>query len=151
MLRFHPQPQTEIHTGIICLCLYDGYFAGLILQGIGENSMEKNTKPMGVEFLSESEIKALFEQPDTTTKKGVRDLLLMIMLYDTGARIQELLNLKICDIQFGNASTVKVLGKGSKYRYIPVMPKTMEHIRKYLKLYHSGRSDYTREFLFYTE
>lgn len=113
--------------------------------------MEKNTKPMGVEFLAESEIKALFEQPDTTTKKGVRDLLLMIMLYDTGARIQELLNLKICDIQFGNAPTVKVLGKGSKYRYIPVMPKTMEHIRKYLKLYHSGRSDYTREFLFYTE
>lgn len=112
---------------------------------------KKDTKPMGVEFLSESEIKALFEQPDTTTKKGVRDLLLMIMLYDTGARIQELLNLKICDIQFGNAPTVKVLGKGSKYRYIPVMPKTMEHIRKYLKLYHSGRSDYTREFLFYTE
>ena len=33
-------------------------------------------------------------------RKGIRDLLLMIMLYDTGARIQELLNLKICDIQF---------------------------------------------------
>ena len=74
-------------------------------------------------------MKALLAQPDTETKKGIRDLLLMIMLYDTGARIQELLNLRICDIQFSKSPTVKVLGKGSKYRFIPVMPKTVEHIR----------------------
>lgn len=112
---------------------------------------KKETDPTGIEFLSEAEIKVLLEQPNTTTKKGVRDLLLMIMLYDTGARIQELLTMKICDIQFGKAPTVKVLGKGSKYRYIPVMPKTTEHIRKYLTLFHSGESDYAREYLFYTE
>lgn len=75
----------------------------------------------------------------------------MIMLYDTGARIQELLNLRICDIQFSKSPTVKVLGKGSKYRFIPVMPKTMEHIRKYMKLYHPGESNYANAFLFYTD
>ena len=90
---------------------------------------KKETEPAGIEFLSEAEMKALLAQPDTETKKGIRDLLLMIMLYDTGARIQELPNQRICDIQFSKSPTVKVLGKGSKYRFIPVMPKTVEHIR----------------------
>lgn len=103
---------------------------------------KRETESAGIEFLSEAEMKALLAQPDTATKKGVRDLLLMIMLYDTGARIQELLNLRICDIQFSKSPTVKVLGKGSKYRFIPVMPKTMEHIRKYMKLYHPGEGSY---------
>ena len=75
---------------------------------------KKETEPVGIEFLNEAEMKVLLAQPDTTTKKGIRDLLLMIMLYDTGARIQELLNLKICDIQFSKSTTVKVFGKGGK-------------------------------------
>ncbi len=112
---------------------------------------KKETEPAGIEFLSEAEMKALLAQPDTATKKGIRDLLLMIMLYDTGARIQELLNLRICDIQFSKSPTVKVLGKGGKYRFIPVMPKTVEHIRKYMKLYHPGEGDYANSFLFYTD
>ena len=107
--------------------------------------------PSGVEFLTEMEIRTLFEQPDTAMKKGVRDLLLMIMLYDTGARIQELLNVKICDVQFAKPSTLRVLGKGGKYRFIPVMPKTVEHLRRYLALFHPGKSDYAHEYLFYTE
>ena len=112
---------------------------------------KKEMEPAGIEFLSEAEMKVLLAQPDTTTKKGIRDLLLMIMLYDTGARIQELLNLKICDIQFSKSPTVKVFGKGGKYRFIPIMPKTVEHIRKYMKLYHPGEGDYANSFLFYTD
>ena len=45
----------------------------------------------------------------------------MIMLYDTGARIQELLKSAI----FNSPNHVKVFGKGGKYRFIPVMPKTV--------------------------
>ena len=45
--------------------------------------LKKGETPSGVEFLTEMEIRTLFEQPDTATKKGVRDLLLMIMLYDS--------------------------------------------------------------------
>ena len=112
---------------------------------------KKDGKPAEIEFLSEAEIKELLEQPDVSTPKGIRDLLLMIMLYDTGARIQELLNIRICDIQFSQSPTVKVLGKGSKYRYIPIMPRTLEHIRRYRKLYHPEQSDYAKEYLFYTE
>ena len=67
----------------------------------------KETEPAGIEFLSEVEMKVLLAQPDTATKKGIRDLLLMIMLYDTGARIQELLDLRICNIQFSNRESVR--------------------------------------------
>ncbi len=112
---------------------------------------KKDDESVGIEFLTESEIKALLAQPNTETRKGIRDLLLMIMLYDTGARIQELLNLQICDIQFCKTPTVKVLGKGNKYRFIPIMPKTVEHIRRYMKLFHEGEGDYSQEYLFYTD
>lgn len=108
----------------------------------------EETEPAGIEFLSEVEMKALLAQPDTATKRGVQDLHLMVMLYDTGARIQELLNLIICDIQFSKSPTVEVLGKDCKYRFILVMPKTVEHIRKYMKLYHPGEGDYANEFRF---
>ncbi len=113
--------------------------------------LKKSETPSGIEFLTESEIRMLFEQPDTTTKKGVRDLLLMIMLYDTRARIQELLNVKICDIQFAKSPTLRVLGKGGKHRFIPVMPKTVEHLRRYMALFHPNENDYSHEYLFYTE
>ncbi len=43
--------------------------------------LKKSETPSGIEFLTEFEIRMLFEQPDTTTKKGVRDLLLMIRVY----------------------------------------------------------------------
>ena len=46
---------------------------------------------------------------------------------------------------------MKVLGKGGKYRYIPVMPRTVEHIKKYCKLYHPEDGDYSKAYLFYTE
>lgn len=113
--------------------------------------LKKCDTSSGIEFLTEEEIHTLFEQPDTTTKKGVRDLLLMIMLYDTGARIQELLNVRICDIHFAKSPTLQVLGKGGKYRFIPVMPKTVEHLRRYMELFHPGKTDYAHEYLFYTE
>ena len=103
------------------------------------------TDSMGLAAFTVDGVCAGLAQPDTTTKKGIRDLLLMIMLYDTGARIQELLNLKICDIQFSKSPTVKVFGKGGKYRFIPIMPKTVEHIRKYMKLYHPGEGDYAKQ------
>ncbi|MBR2913257.1 MAG: tyrosine-type recombinase/integrase [Oscillospiraceae bacterium] len=113
--------------------------------------LKKCETPSGIEFLTEAEVRALFEQPDTSTNKGVRDLLVMIMLYDTGARIQELLNVRICDIQFAKSPTVQVLGKGGKYRFIPIMPKTVEHLRRYMELFHPGKTEYAHEYLFYTE
>lgn len=58
---------------------------------------------------------------------------------------------RICDIQFAKSPTLQVLGKGGKYRFIPIMPKTVEHLRRYMELFHPGKTEYAHEYLFYTE
>lgn len=55
----------------------------------------------------------------------------MILMYDTGARVQEIINLKVCDIKLGKTPTVMLFGKGNKTRIVPLMEETVNH---YLEL-----------------
>lgn len=112
---------------------------------------KKNNMSGRLDFLSEEAVKALLDTPDVSTPHGLRDRLLMILLYDTGARIQELLNLKICDIQFAKSPTVKLFGKGSKYRFVPIMPKTAAHIQNYMQVFHPQATLYEQSPLFYVQ
>ncbi|MEH7012003.1 tyrosine-type recombinase/integrase [Neobacillus niacini] len=87
-------------------------------------------------------------QPDTGTRKGIRDLFFMILMYDTSGRNQEVLNLKVSDIRVSTKDSHAVLtGKGNKIRIIPIMQRTIDHYNNYIRLFHDGKvSD---EFLFY--
>jgi site-specific recombinase XerD len=110
---------------------------------------KKRSSPL-VEFLSENALKTVLEEPDTSTSKGIRDMFYMIMLYDSGARNRELLNLRLCDITLTpNHSHIQVTGKGDRCRVIPIMEKTAEHCKKYLGLFHPAESDKS-QYLFYT-
>lgn len=73
----------------------------------------------------------------------------MILLYDTGARIQELLDLKVCDIRLGMTSTAKLTGKGTKVRLVPMMPKTVLHLNNYFAVFHPDEDPYSQKPLFY--
>jgi len=64
--------------------------------------------------------------------EGYRDFLILELLYTTGMRRQELIDLKIQNIDYSN-KRIKVLGKRSKERYIPLISSTIESIDKYLK------------------
>ena len=88
---------------------------------------KKGVKVETVDYLSENAVKVLLEQPDVKRRKGVRDQFLMLLMYDTAARIQEVIDLRICDIRLGNAPQVKLHGKGDKYRSLPLMKKTVLH------------------------
>lgn len=110
---------------------------------------KKLTKPNTIEFMSEKAVKALLEQPDVKTKKGLRDQFLMILLYDTGARIQEVLNLRIKDIHLGTTPTATLLGKGSKVRTVPLMEQTVEHFKNYAEIFHPEEDNYSNRYLFY--
>lgn len=99
--------------------------------------------------LSEVAMKAILEQPDTKTRKGMRDQFLMIFLYDTGARIQELLDVRLQDLRLGNISTVTLIGKGSKARTVPLMTKTVIYLRNYIKMFHREEDMRTGKPLFY--
>ena len=72
--------------------------------------------------------------PNTSTKHGIRDLAILTLLYDSGARVQELITLKICDINFNN-KTLDLYGKGRKNRTIPFIKTNNKNLEKYIKVY----------------
>lgn len=77
--------------------------------------------------------KELLATPDISTRKGRRDQALLSLLYDSGARVQELADLTVGDIRFDTPAQVKLTGKGRKTRSVPLMPKTVALIDQYVK------------------
>ena len=65
-----------------------------------------------VEHLSPEAVKLILEQPDKRSYKGRRNLTLLSTLYDTGARVQELIDIKVGDITFSQQPVIQLLGKG---------------------------------------
>lgn len=94
---------------------------------------EKKTPVNPPKYLTVAETEVLFAMPDIQTKQGRRDLTLLLLLYDTGARAGELIELKGGDVVFGNNPTIKLFGKGRKTRVVPIMPKTADILRGYMR------------------
>lgn len=94
-------------------------------------SFKKYVKPIQ-DYLTEEELENIFASIDTNTKIGKRDLLILVLLYDTAARSSEIINLKIEDINL-EAGIIKLNGKGKKQRYVPIMERTKDLLIQYLK------------------
>jgi len=77
-----------------------------------------------------NEIEKLFEQPDITQLRGIRDKAMLELMYATGIRVSELTNLNLSNI-IDEEGVIRVLGKGSKERLIPVGKKAIDAVRKY--------------------
>lgn len=93
----------------------------------------KKSKKTTINYLTIEGIKLLLKQPVSNTKSGYRDLLLLSILYETGSRVDELINIKIGDIRLENSSTILLHGKGNKSRIVPVAPRTADLICNYFK------------------
>ena len=111
---------------------------------------KKGAKTETVEHLSETAVKILLKQPDTKKKKGIRDQFLMLLMYDTAARVQEIIELRVCDIRLGSAPQVKLHGKGDKYRSLPLMEETVSHYHNYMRAFHPSEGQRSPRALFYT-
>jgi len=83
------------------------------------------------ESMSEAEVDKLLNSPDVTNKIENRDKAMIEMLYATGMRISELVNLKITDVDMKRC-VVKVFGKGSKERLVPFGEKALDSLKSYL-------------------
>lgn len=94
--------------------------------------MKKTDKPP-LMYLPLDSIKGLLDQPDRTTSQGKRDAVLLSLLYDTGARVQELVDLKVCDVSLNDTVSIRLTGKGSKSRIVPVMKPTGELLKLYIE------------------
>ena len=92
----------------------------------------KKTSRRQVGYLSEAETKTLLSMPDTKTRKGRRDQALLTLLYDSGARVQELADLRVGDLRLEFPAQVKLTGKGRKTRSVPLMDKTTALLKNYL-------------------
>jgi len=90
---------------------------------------QKNT----VGYLTEKSMKKILAMPDTTTVNGRRDLTLLSTLYDTGARVQEIVDLKVRDVRLESPAIVCLTGKGRKIRHVPIMKQTEALLRQYLQ------------------
>ena len=92
-----------------------------------DSPKKRRTLPVA---LTVNEVNNLLEQPDTKKKLGLRDRALLETLYATGIRVSELINLKFTDLH-EELKLVKVFGKGSKERLIPISEVALSWIDSY--------------------
>lgn len=86
-------------------------------------------------YMTEAETSLLLSMPDCTTSSGIRHVAMLSLLYDSGCRVQELIDLKVADVTLGSICKLYVKGKGNKFREIPIMQETGKVLNKYIQTY----------------
>jgi len=86
-----------------------------------------------VNYLSPDDLAAILEQPDLSTAGGRRDAVLLSLLYDTGARVQEMIDLSIRDVRLETPAQIRLTGKGYKVRSVPLMKQTARLLKQYFQ------------------
>lgn len=92
----------------------------------------KRARTRIVEYLEADEMRAILNAPDRTTADGRRDHALLLALFNTGARVQEIIDLRPCDLQLVRPLQARLRGKGRKERLCPLWPQTADVIRALL-------------------
>lgn len=85
-----------------------------------------------VGYLTDDEVVQLIAAPDASTPAGRRDRALLLLMYNTGARVQELVDLDIGDIRYGAVPVAQLLGKGRRHRCCPLWDRTIAAIDRML-------------------
>lgn len=93
-----------------------------------------------MEYMTVEEVEAVLSAAE---KNSLRHHAMLRLLYDSGARVQEVADLNVCDLlleskQHKGFSVVTLRGKGRKVRVVPLMPQTTEVLRRYLAKFHRG-------------
>lgn len=103
-----------------------------------------------VKGMSKKAVQVLLSVPDLFTISGRRDLTLMIIIYSTAARIDEILSLKTDQLHLNaEKPNVTIIGKGRKIRTLYLLPKAVAHLKKYLKEFH-GDAPNPEAYVFYS-
>ncbi len=96
-------------------------------------------KKKETEFLTEEEAEAILRVPDRRTLQGKRDYAILLTLLSTGLRKAELCNLKVGDLKtYRNQAVLDVIGKGKKFRRIPLHPEALVAVKDYLRASRNG-------------
>jgi len=127
-----------------------GEYSELMSIYLGSCSIKgTKTEAIPIEFYSNEQMKSLLLAPDTKSKIGRRNQMILILMYDTAARVTEIIDLKLDSLHLSSdVPYVTVFGKGRKYRNVPLMEKTCSHLNRYLLEFHKGTNK--KQSLFYS-
>lgn len=118
------------------------FYKHLVMQDVLQQSPMQSVRtpklPKNLpDALSHTDIAAMIESIDLASKAGERDKTVMMLLYGCGLRVSELINLQINNLYF-DEGYIRVMGKGSKERLVPIGGKTIRQVQLYLQYYRKG-------------
>lgn len=100
------------------------------------------TEKKALNYLSQDGIRLLLHQPDVTTWQGRRHLAMLSLMYDTGARVQEIADLTVDCVRIDSEPyTIRLFGKGRKARVVPMVKEQVNHLRLYMEENHLDNSN----------
>ena len=108
----------------------------------------KKTEQKEISYMKTEGVELLVNQIDINATNGLRDYVILLLLYTTGIRVSELINIKVKDISLTEPYTIKIHGKGNKGRYVPLMKTAAPHIKKYLAYMRYDNEAKYEEYLF---
>jgi len=125
--------------------------AVVILEEIEKVPTKKQIKVEVIDYMTMNAVSAIAAVPDSRVPRGLRDRFFIILMYDLGARCQEMIDIELCDLRFGERTTITLHGKGGKDRTVPIMDSTAAYLKQYLDVYHKGEYTACSRPLFYSE
>jgi site-specific recombinase XerD len=108
----------------------------------------KRTTTRTVAYLTPEALQILLAQPDRTTADGRRDAVLLAFLYDTGARVQEVVDVLVRDVRLAAPVVATLTGKGTKRRQVPLMRPTAALVAAYMEEHELQRPELSNRSLF---
>ena len=112
--------------------------------------IKRKTQKIKVKGISKNAIQILFNSINQTSKDGRKDLTMFILMYNTGARLNEILSLKLKDVVLNvKEPYISIIGKGNKLRCLYLLPKTVEHLQRYIHENHINSNP--KDYLFYSK
>lgn len=96
----------------------------------------KKHEKKSINYLTTDGIKLLLEQPDLSTRGGYRNLTMLALMYDSGARVQEIIDLTPSSIRLDNPGIIKLFGKGRKARIVPLQQEQTVFLKEYMQKNH---------------
>jgi site-specific recombinase XerD len=105
-----------------------------VAQSVLAIPMKRFEQPL-VGFLTREHMEAILNAPDPDAWTGQRDRVMLATLYNTGARVSELIGMRISDLTLASVASIRIRGKGRKERSVPLWPDTAKKLRRWLKAY----------------
>lgn len=93
----------------------------------------KRARQRAIDYLEYEEIDTILKAINRTTLQGSRDYALLATMFNTGGRVQEIADLRACDLQLNKPFQVRLFGKGRKERYCPLWPQTATVLRVFCR------------------